>query len=64
MATLITLAILTILFSFLCSIWEAVLLTIPRTYAQSGQVEGRVGELLNQLKDEIDRPLSAILTLV
>lgn len=53
-----------ILFSFLCSIWEAVLLSITPSYVQIKIKEkGRVGQLLQQFKENIDRPLAAILTL-
>lgn len=56
--------ILSIVFSFLCSIWEAVLLSITPSYVQRKVQEGgAVGESLKEFKDDIDRPLSAILTL-
>jgi len=55
---------LSLVFSFLCSIWEAVLLSITPSYTSRKQQEGsRVGELLGEFKEDIDRPLSAILTL-
>jgi len=55
---------LSIVFSFLCSIWEAVLLSITPSHAQVLlQQDHPVGEKLKEYKDEIDRPLSAILTL-
>ncbi len=55
---------LSIAFSFLCSILEAVLLSITPSYTQLKiQEGGRTGELLMQYKEDIDRPLSAILTL-
>ncbi len=51
-------------FSFLCSLWEAVLLSITPSYAEIRYREGTaVGRLLRSFKDEIDRPLAAILTL-
>lgn len=50
--------------SFLCSILEAVLLSItPSFVVLKEQEQPRTGILLKQLKDDIDRPLSAILTL-
>lgn len=55
---------ISIIFSFLCSVWEAVLLSITPSYVQIKiQEGGRVGQLLAQFKENIDRPLSAILTL-
>ena len=55
---------LSILFSFLCSICEAVLLSIPPSYVEIKNQEGDpVGKLLKEFKTDIDRPLSAILTL-
>ena len=56
--------LLAIVVSFLCSMWEAVLLSITPSYAQVKLKEGsRVGKLLQDFKDSIDRPLAAILTL-
>ena len=53
-----------ITFSFLCSIWEAVLLSITPSFTQlKVQEGGKVGSLLQDFKKEIDKPLSAILTL-
>ncbi|AGA92199.1 CBS domain-containing protein [Thioflavicoccus mobilis 8321] len=50
--------------SFLCSLWEAVLLSITPSYAQIKVQEGsRLGHLLQAFKEDIDRPLAAILTL-
>ncbi len=55
---------LSIIFSFLCSIWEAVLLSIPPSYVEiKNQEGGLVGKLLKEFKTDIDRPLAAILTL-
>ena len=51
-------------FSFLCSIAEAVLLSVTRPYIQTLRAEGNpAGERLDRLKQDIDRPLAAILTL-
>jgi CBS domain containing-hemolysin-like protein len=53
-----------IVFSFLCSIWEAVLLSIPPSFVAAKEKEGgRVGKLLSRFKTNIDLPLAAILTL-
>ncbi len=53
-----------ICFSFLCSLWEAVLLSITPAYAQIKFQEGAaIGRQLKSFKDNIDRPLAAILTL-
>lgn len=55
---------LAIFVSFLCSILEAVLLSITPSYIESQeQKEGGVGAKLKSLKQNVDRPLSAILSL-
>ena len=55
---------LSILFSFLCSMWEAVLLSVTPAYAQIRIQRGEtLGRRLKEFKDNIDRPLAAILTL-
>lgn len=52
-----------IVFSFLCSLWEAVLLSISPSYMQVKLNEGRsIGVILKGFKENIDRPLAAILT--
>lgn len=64
MELLILFFLVSIVFSFLCSIWEAVLLSIPPSYVATKEKEGgRVGLLLTRFKANIDRPLAAILTL-
>lgn len=56
--------LLAIVVSFLCSLWEAVLLSITPSYAQIQLREGlRVGRLIQGFKENVDRPLAAILTL-
>lgn len=61
---LILFFVLSIVFSFLCSIWEAVLLSITPAYTQQlVQQGGEPGESLQAFKENIDRPLAAILTL-
>jgi len=61
---LITFFLIALLFSFLCSLWEAVLLSITPSYAQIKLQEGTsVGKQLQVFKQNIDQPLAAILTL-
>ncbi|MGM9694724.1 MAG: CNNM domain-containing protein [Alloprevotella sp.] len=51
-------------FSFLCSVLEAVLLSTPMTFVSMLESEGRAGaSLLKKYKQDIDKPISAILTL-
>ncbi len=55
---------LSIVFSFLCSMWEAVLLSVTPAYAQIRIQRGEaLGRRLKEFKDNVDRPLAAILTL-
>lgn len=50
--------------SFLCSLLEATLLSIPRSYIAVLIEQGsHAGERLRRMKDDVDRPLAAILTL-
>ncbi|MEO1574914.1 MAG: hemolysin family protein [Pseudomonadota bacterium] len=64
MTLLIVFFLVSLVFSFLCSMWEAVLLSITPTYAEIQKNEGTaLGRLLSEFKQDIDRPLSAILTL-
>ncbi len=61
---LVVFFLLAICVSFLCSMWEAVLLSITPSYAQIKVREGtRVGRSIESFKRNIDRPLAAILTL-
>ncbi len=61
---LILFFVLSIVFSFLCSIWEAVLLSITPAHTQQLVKQGgEPGESLQSFKENIDRPLAAILTL-
>jgi len=61
---LIIFFLVSIVFSFLCSIWEAVLLSITPSYAAVQQQEGgELGKTIQEFKANIDRPLAAILTL-
>ena len=53
-----------LIFSFLCSLWEAVLLSITPSHARlQSQKDTRTGRSLEDFKANIDRPLAAILTL-
>lgn len=64
MGLLIFFFLLSICFSFLCSVWEAVLLSVTPSFVEIQNKQGtRTGRLLKQFKDDVDRPLSAILTL-
>lgn len=64
LSLLIIFFLIALLFSFLCSLWEAVLLSITPSYAQIKLKEGTsVGNQLKIFKNNIDQPLAAILTL-
>lgn len=64
MTALFLYLILSIAFSFLCSVLEAVLLSIPPSYIKRQQRQNpKLYADLNLFKEDIDRPLSAILTL-
>ena len=64
MALLIFFLLLALVTSFLCSLLEAVLLSITPSYIESlEQKGGPLGLRLKKLKGNIDRPLSAILSL-
>jgi len=64
MGLLIFYAIISIFFSFLCSILEAVLLSITPTFINVKKKEGKAyATELEELKKDVDRPLIAILTL-
>lgn len=53
-----------IIFSFLCSILEAVLLSITPSYASVlSKEQPEISKTLQEFKDNIDKPLAAILTL-
>lgn len=61
---LIVFFFVSIVFSFLCSVWEAVLLSITPSFTQRTVAEGgELGATLEAFKANIDRPLAAILTL-
>ena len=64
MTLLIVFVAMAIGISFVCSIAEAVLLSITPAYvALLQEKRKRSGEMLFQLKENVDRPLTAILTL-
>jgi len=64
MSALLIWASISIFFSFLCSILEAVLLSITPTFINIKKQEGRHYAFnLEKLKKDVDRPLIAILTL-
>lgn len=64
MTLLIGFFLVSIIFSFLCSIWEAVLLSITPSFSKKLAREGdSTGLFFEEVKKDIDRPLSAILTL-
>ncbi|KAA1247630.1 CNNM domain-containing protein [Aquimarina sp. RZ0] len=64
MALLIVYGVVSIFFSFLCSILEAVLLSITPTFINVKKKEGKgYAATLENLKKDVDRPLIAILTL-
>lgn len=64
MLLLLTYLFLALFFSFCCSIMEAVLLSTPESFLLSQQQQGqRWAEGFSKLKADIDRPLSAILSL-
>ncbi|WP_104735027.1 CNNM domain-containing protein [Hanstruepera ponticola] len=64
MGTLILWATVSIFFSFLCSILEAVLLSVTPTFINVKKQEGKeYAVTLENLKKDVDQPLIAILTL-
>jgi len=64
MGLLIFFALISILVSFLCSILEAVLLSVPQTFINLNLKEGKsYARDLETLKKDVDKPLIAILTL-
>ena len=64
MTLLIAFVVLSILVSFICSILEAALLSLTPSYIARQKTERpRLHERLKALKEKIDQPLAAILTL-
>ncbi len=64
MGTLFFFLAISIIFSFLCSVWEAVMLSIPPSFVERKLQEGvSWAPTLKAFKENIDRPLAGILTL-
>ncbi len=64
MLLLTTFIIIAVGFSFLCSIAEAVLLSVSMSYIVNAEQEGKAhGPVLRELKEDINSPLAVILTL-
>lgn len=64
MTLLIAFAVLSILVSFICSILEAALLSLTPSYIAQQKIDHpKLYDRLKELKDKIDQPLAAILTL-
>ncbi len=64
MTLLVVYALVSIFFSFLCSILEAVLLSISPTFINVKIAEGKAYAItLENIKKDVDKPLIAILTL-
>ncbi|NND16885.1 MAG: HlyC/CorC family transporter, partial [Eudoraea sp.] len=64
MGLLIFYALISIIFSFLCSVLEAVLLSVTPTFVNVKIKEGKqYAKILDKLKKDVDKPLIAILTL-
>jgi len=63
MSLLVFYVLLALGVSFMCSVMEAVLLSVTPSYVMMLEREGRpAGRRLRALKDDIDRPLAAILS--
>ena len=64
MTLLILYGLLALVVSFICSMLEACLLSLPRSFVESLVAKGSpAGRMLRDMKNNIDRPLAAILTL-
>ncbi len=64
MGLLIFYAVISIFLSFICSILEAVLLSVTPTFVNIKKKEGKAfAQTLEDLKKDVDKPLIAILTL-
>jgi CBS domain containing-hemolysin-like protein len=64
MTLLMTYLLLALVVSFLCSLMEAVLLSVPRSHvAVLVEQNSIAGKRLQRMKDDVDQPLAAILTL-
>ena len=64
MATLLWVLGISLSISFLCSVLEAVLLSVTHSYVQVLREQGsKAGDYLHAMKEKIDEPIAAILTL-
>ena len=54
---------LALVISFLCSLFEAVLLSIPPSYLETVNKKSGYGAMIRRFKFNVEKPLSAILTL-
>lgn len=64
MALLLTYLFLALSVSFLCSLAEAVLLSLSLSFVRTKENEGKKGaRLLKKFKEDVDKPLSSILSL-
>lgn len=64
MTALIAVVVVGLAVSFICSVLEAVLLSITHSYVGLMQERGeRAGDMLKQMRGNIDEPIAAILTL-
>jgi len=64
MTSLLIVVGLALAISFCCSIMEAVLLSVPHSFVAVLNERGqRAGQILMQLREGIDKPIAAILTL-
>ena len=63
MTALIFYLFLALIVSFICSLVEATLLTVPESYLLSVEKKNKWSTSFLSLKNNIDKPLSAILTL-
>lgn len=63
MGMLIFYLMLALIVSFLCSIFESILLSIPPSYLETIDSKSGYGRILKRLKMNIEKPLAAILTL-
>ncbi|MEE2668985.1 MAG: hemolysin family protein [Gemmatimonadota bacterium] len=64
MATLLWVLGISLSISFLCSVLEAVLLSVTHSYVQVLKEQGsKAGRYLERMKEKIDEPIAAILTL-
>lgn len=56
--------LLVLVTSAICSLFEAVLYSIPPTFVEQLEQSGRpAGRILKQMKEQVDRPITAILSL-